>query len=68
MSISIKISIIKVLHSWLKRLKEYRGVTDSYEVDAHEAYNRMVKILGKDVEVLKDFDGNPFSNFNVKSP
>lgn len=47
----------------IESIKGIAGVKDARKIGEQEAYNRMTKILGKDAEVLKVFDGNPFSAF-----
>lgn len=46
-----------------ERIKGMDGVLDSKLIGEREAYDRMVKILGKEARVLKVFDENPFSPF-----
>ncbi|MCR4434833.1 MAG: permease-like cell division protein FtsX [Clostridiales bacterium] len=47
----------------VESIKRIEGVRDSRLIGESEAYDRMVKILGKDAQVLKVFDDNPFSPF-----
>lgn len=44
-------------------IKRIEGVRDVQMVDKDQAYSRMSDILGKDAQVLKFFDDNPFSPF-----
>ncbi|KAB3526352.1 cell division protein FtsX [Alkaliphilus serpentinus] len=47
----------------VNRVMTVDGVETALLINADEAYNRMVDILGKDAEVLKHFDDNPFNSF-----
>lgn len=47
----------------VERIKGIEGVRGSRLIDENEAYNRMVKILGKEARVMEVFDDNPFSSF-----
>lgn len=47
----------------IDKLKGIDGILDVKLVGKDEAYTRMEDILGKDAEVLKYFDDNPFSPF-----
>ena len=47
----------------IDKIKNIDGVRSARVVDEGEAYNRMVEILGKEAQVLKYFDDNPFSSF-----
>lgn len=47
----------------LEEINSIKGIKAARVVDAEEAYDRMVKILGKEAKVLAYFDDNPFSSF-----
>ncbi len=47
----------------VENIKVVKGVKEARIVDEIEAYDRMVKILGKEAKVLEFFDDNPFSSF-----
>ncbi len=47
----------------LERIKGLDGVLDTWIVDEEEAYRRMEDVLGKEADILKLFDENPFSPF-----
>jgi Cell division protein len=44
-------------------IKKIQGVRDSRLVGEKEAYEGMVKILGKEADILKVFDKNPFTSY-----
>ena len=46
-----------------EKIKGINGVRTSKVINENEAYNRMVKILGKEAKVLTIFEANPFSSF-----
>ena len=47
----------------VENIKEIDGVKDSRLIDEKEAYSRMDKILGKEAEILRVFDDNPFTSY-----
>jgi cell division transport system permease protein len=47
----------------LDKIKAIEGVREARQVGENEAYDRMVKILGKEASVLKYLEDNPFSSF-----
>lgn len=47
----------------LDKIKVIEGVREARQVRENEAYDRMVKILGKEASVLKYLEENPFSSF-----
>jgi len=51
------------IRSLIERIKGIEGVGAVYFIEEEEAYSRMVEVLGKEAEVLKFFDENPFSPF-----
>lgn len=56
------LSEAQVLHK-VEEIKGIEGVKAARVVEDAEAYDRMVKILGKDAKVLEYFDDNPFNAF-----
>jgi cell division transport system permease protein len=51
------------VYEMLNKIKAIDGVREVRLVDENEAYDRMVKILGKEASVLKYLEDNPFSSF-----
>lgn len=51
------------VYEMLNKIKAVDGVREVKLVDENEAYDRMVKILGKEASVLKYLEDNPFSSF-----
>lgn len=46
-----------------ENIKSIAGVKNSRLISEDEAYDKMVKILGKEAQILKVFDANPFSPY-----
>ncbi|SCG82912.1 Cell division protein ftsX homolog [Proteiniborus sp. DW1] len=51
------------INSILSEIEAISGVKEAAIIDKEKAYSRMVKIMGKDADILNFFSHNPFSAF-----